>query len=106
MAVLDWMDWRRRLAFVDLEREWPAAASIAPELSPDQARHAMHLVGPDGTVCRGYDAFSRLARVLPPLWPLVPVTLLPFADRAGTALYRLIARRRSRQICRVESCPI
>jgi predicted DCC family thiol-disulfide oxidoreductase YuxK len=106
MATLDWMDVRRQLAFVDLEREWPQAASIAPELSPDQARHAMHLVGPDGAVYRGYRAFARLARVLPALWPLFPLTLLPFADRVGDALYRLIARLRSRRVCRAESCPI
>jgi predicted DCC family thiol-disulfide oxidoreductase YuxK len=106
MAVLDWMDLRHRLAFVDLEREWPAAARLAPSLSPDQARHAMHLVGPDGTVYRGYAAFARLARLLPALWLVLPLTLLPFADRAGAAAYSLVARQRGRELCRVESCAI
>jgi predicted DCC family thiol-disulfide oxidoreductase YuxK len=105
MAVLDWMDVKGRLAFVDLERQWTAAAALAPELSPDQARHAMHLVGPDGSVYRGYHAFARLARLLPALWPALPLTLLPFADRAGAALYGLVARSRGRRLCRVESCP-
>ena len=106
MAVLDWMDLRRRLAYVDLERQWSAAAALAPGLSLDQARHAMHLAAPDGTVYRGYQAFARLARLLPALWPALPLTLLPFADRAGAALYGVVARMRRRHLCRVESCPI
>jgi predicted DCC family thiol-disulfide oxidoreductase YuxK len=106
MAVLEWMDLNRTLEFVDLERHWKEAVAIAPSLSPTEARHAMHLVGPDGTVARGYDAFARLARLLPPLWPVVPFTRLPFADLAGRRAYRLIAGLRSRHQCRIESCPI
>jgi predicted DCC family thiol-disulfide oxidoreductase YuxK/uncharacterized membrane protein YphA (DoxX/SURF4 family) len=105
MAVLEWMDWRSRLGFVDLERQWASAAAAAPGLSLADARHAMHLVAPDGRVYRGYEAFARLARLLPPLWPFLPFTLLPFADRAGRLVYAAVARSRH-QPCRVESCPV
>jgi len=106
MTILDWLDLRSRLTFVDLERDWQKAAFAAPGLTPEQARHAMHVTSPAGRVTRGFQAFRELARVLPPLWPLVPLLYLPLVDRFGTWLYGLVARNRGRQVCRVEACAI
>jgi predicted DCC family thiol-disulfide oxidoreductase YuxK len=106
MTVLDALDWRHRLAFVDLERDWGRAAALAPGLSAGAARHAMHVVAPDGTVYRGYAAFRRLASVLPLLWPLAPLMALPLADRVGSAVYDGVARNRGRIPCRAETCAV
>ena len=104
MVILDYLDVRRRLSFVDLEREWPKAAVLAPGVSPEQARHAMHVTSPDGRVTRGFFAFRSLARVLPPLWLVLPLLYLPLMDRIGPWFYDLVARSRGRQVCRAETC--
>lgn len=104
MVVLDAFDLRRRLRFVDLEREWPAATALAPQITPAEARHAMHVVGPNGTVYRGYFAFRELARVLPGMWPLLPLFHAPFADSLGPGIYSLVAENRGRAVCRAETC--
>jgi hypothetical protein len=78
------LDLRRCLRYVDLEREWHRPASLAPAVTTEQARRAMHVMGPDGQVHRGFFAFRELARVLPPLWPLLPLFHAPFGD--GRAL--------------------
>jgi predicted DCC family thiol-disulfide oxidoreductase YuxK/uncharacterized membrane protein YphA (DoxX/SURF4 family) len=106
MVVLDTLDLRRRLHYVDLERDWHRAAALAPAVTPEQARHAMHVVGPDGRVYRGFFAFRELARVLPPLWPLLPLFHAPFAATVGPRVYSLVAENRGREVCRAETCAI
>jgi len=107
MTVLDYLDLRSTLSFVDLEREWPkAGAVLGPGLTLQQARHALHLASPDGRVTRGFSAFREFTRLLPPLWPLVPFLYLPLMDRVGAWAYNVVARNRSRQACRVEACAI
>ncbi|HEX5385192.1 MAG TPA: DCC1-like thiol-disulfide oxidoreductase family protein [Gemmatimonadales bacterium] len=104
MVLLDYVDVRRRLRFVDLETEWSAAAARAPGVTPGEARHAMHVVGPDGVVYHGFFAFRRLARALPFLWPLLPALYAPFAATVGPQVYRGISGRRGRAPCRAEAC--
>jgi len=103
-TILDRLDWRSRLRFVDLEGDWAGASRLAPGLTPAQARHAMHVTLPGGRVTRGFYAFRSLARVVPPLWPLLPLLYFPLAGRVGTWLYELVARNRGRTVCRVASC--
>jgi predicted DCC family thiol-disulfide oxidoreductase YuxK len=100
MTVLDFLDLRRALNYVDLERSEDPGVRAAPAGTPT-TRHAIHVVGPDGTVYRGYFAVRALARALPPLRLVVPFLLLPFADRVGAAIFDLVARRRTRDVvCR------
>ena len=66
----------------------------------------MRAVAPDGQVYRGFFAFRELARILPPLWPFVPLLYLPFAATIGPRVYRLVARHRTRQVCRAETCAV
>jgi predicted DCC family thiol-disulfide oxidoreductase YuxK len=106
MVILDYLDLRGRLVFVDLEREWARAHAQAPGLTPEAARHAMHVVGPDGRVYRGFFGFRALTAVLPPLWVLFPLAHLPLADRAGGWIYDRVARSRGRELCRAETCTI
>jgi predicted DCC family thiol-disulfide oxidoreductase YuxK len=106
MTILDALDWRRRLAYLDLEADRSRLAAVAPDVSAEQARAAMHVVSPDGQVDRGYFAFRKLARIAPPLWPLVPLLYLPFAATIGPQLYALVARRRTRHLCTAQSCAV
>jgi predicted DCC family thiol-disulfide oxidoreductase YuxK len=106
MTVLDFLDGRRRLRFVDLAGDWTRVATVAPALTPEQASAAMHLLGSSGEVYRGFFAFRRLARELPPLWVLLPVLHLPGAGTIGPMVYDYVARNRSHAPCRAEVCTV
>ncbi|HET8623031.1 MAG TPA: DCC1-like thiol-disulfide oxidoreductase family protein, partial [Gemmatimonadales bacterium] len=104
MVVLDAFDLRRRLRAVDFERDWAAAAAAAPPLSPEQARAAIHLVGPDRRVYSGFAAFRVLTRLLPVLWPFLPLVYAPLSSTFGPRIYHLIATSRGRLSCRADTC--
>lgn len=89
MVLLDYVDLRRQLHFVDLQNGLALAG-----IETHAARHAMHVVGSDGTVHRGFFAFRRLARMLPALWPVLPFLFAPFAAKVGPAAYARVAARR------------
>jgi predicted DCC family thiol-disulfide oxidoreductase YuxK len=53
----------------------------------------------------GFYAFRRLTRLLPPLWPLLPLLILPGVNKAGEAVYAWVARNRTRlpgSVCSIE----
>ncbi|HEX5436702.1 MAG TPA: DCC1-like thiol-disulfide oxidoreductase family protein [Gemmatimonadaceae bacterium] len=106
MVVLDFLDVRHRLRFIDMERDWARAAALAPRVTPAEAHHLMHVVSPDGQVYRGFFAFRALARALPLLWPLLPLYHAPFASVVGPRIYGGIARVRGTTPCRVETCGV
>ena len=103
MVLLDYADCTGRVAALDLETEWPRAGSTLPRISQDDARHAMHVVSPEGEIHRGYFAFRALARALPALWPVYPLFVLPFASQVGPWIYDRMAARRTR-VCTVDTC--
>jgi predicted DCC family thiol-disulfide oxidoreductase YuxK len=104
MTIFDALDIRHRLAYLDLEADRSRLAALAPGVSAEAARAAMHVVSSDGQAHRGFFAFRQLARILPPLWPLVPLLYLPLAAAVGPRLYDAVARNRTRHLCRAESC--
>ena len=104
MVFLDLLDMSHRLEYVDLERSWPAVTQVAPALTPDAARSAIHVVNTRGDVFRGYFAFKRLSRELPALWLSALALALPGADLLGVRIYDLVARRRSRLSCDTGGC--
>ena len=106
MTILDALDSRHRLAYLDLEVDRSRLAALAPGVSAGEARAAMRVVTPDGQVYRGFFAFRELARISPPLWPLVPLLYFPFAATIGPRVYGLVARHRTRQVCRAETCAV
>jgi predicted DCC family thiol-disulfide oxidoreductase YuxK/uncharacterized membrane protein YphA (DoxX/SURF4 family) len=106
MTILDAFDLRHRLAYLDLEADGGRLAALVPGVSAGEARAAMRVVAPDGQVYRGFFAFRELARILPPLWPFVPLLYLPFAATIGPRVYELVARHRTRQVCRAETCAV
>jgi predicted DCC family thiol-disulfide oxidoreductase YuxK len=107
MVALDYLDMRGRLISMDLEREWDRVARTAPSLTRDQARHAMHVVTPEGRLVQGFDAFRELTRAVPLLWPLVPVTHAPFVRPFGNRIYGIVAQSRARGgPCGAEGCAV
>jgi predicted DCC family thiol-disulfide oxidoreductase YuxK len=103
-VILDELDWAKRLDLVDFERETMSVGQLAPGVTLDDARRAMHIVSPDGTLHVGFFAIRRLARLIPGLWPIVPLLYAPGALRIGPRIYAAVAGRRRRIACRAGVC--
>lgn len=82
--------------------------AIHPSLTPDACRRSMHIVrGRDGAVFAGFDAVARIARRLPPAWPLAVLTFVPGVTPVGRRVYNTIASRRHREVvCSDEVCAV
>lgn len=100
MTGLETLDISGRLVFADLTD--PAMAAAVPEVDRVDALSWMHVVDSKGVVSRGFFAFRRLARSMPPLWPVLPILYAPFSSRVGPVVYDAIARRRARRGCRLD----
>ena len=98
------LDRKKQLAFLSLHD--PLVEEQFPSLCYQELMDAMHLVEPSGTVHRGAAAFRFLTRLLPPLWPLMPVLHLPFSLPLWQAIYRFIARRRMSLNCDKAGCQV
>jgi predicted DCC family thiol-disulfide oxidoreductase YuxK len=93
-ALLERLDWRRRLAFRDA-RDPANLPAEGPALDPLRLLDEMHLIAPDGhTVYHGFAAFSWMAWRLPLLCPLAPLLYVPGVPTLGQRLYLWIARNR------------
>lgn len=91
VRILRALDLFERLALKDPGRLPPDHLHVPGlALAPAPAMS----VGTRGTTYHGADAYRVLARVLPPLWPIVPLTLIPGVFRLGQAIGRRIARDR------------
>jgi predicted DCC family thiol-disulfide oxidoreductase YuxK len=90
VAMLKRLDWRRRLTFADAREP----ASVPAGLDPRRLLEEMHVVTAGGRVDHGFAAFRRIAQLLPPLWPLVPLLYLPGVPALGQRLYLWVARNR------------
>lgn len=121
MVILDALDFRRRLAYIGIEQyalepsntrsDTPLvderhrhAPTPGENLPPDALRHAMHVMDSEGVVYRGFFAFRALSRVLPALWPLLPLLYLPGAAIIGPRAYERVAGARGRVTCRAGTC--
>jgi predicted DCC family thiol-disulfide oxidoreductase YuxK len=89
------LDWRDRLTFVDAS-DAEVRQRFAPGLDEATALTAMHVLTPDGARHAGYDAFLQVARVVPFLWPVWVIGLVPVAASIGRTAYRYIAANRTR----------
>lgn len=105
-VVLEELDWRKRVTFVDFERDPARVEQIAPGLQLDDARRSMHVVSPEGKLHEGFFAFRRLARLIPGLWPLIPLLYAPAASSIGARFYTAVARQRRRVACRAGVCDL
>lgn len=72
IAIMRGLDWRRRIAFVDLH----AAGTDCP-LDPAVLLARFHARDGDGRVVSGAAAFALMWRQIPLLWPLGQMARIP-----------------------------
>src|SRR5207249_4729859 len=94
VRLLQRLDWLGRLHFAD-GRD-PANLPPTPEpIAPQRLLEEMHAITPDGRrVFHGFAAFRRIARLLPPLWPIMPFLYLPGVPWLGQRVYLWVAKNR------------
>jgi len=100
------MDWMGRIETLSLAMDKEVARRY-PRLEHADLLLEMHVVGAGGRVWRGFYAFRRLACILPPLWPLLPLLYLPGVPALGRAVYAWVAasRRRDGETCDAHTGP-
>jgi predicted DCC family thiol-disulfide oxidoreductase YuxK len=85
------LDWRRRLAFMPLQR----FVAMAPgDPTRRRLRSALHVRDEHGRWSRSGDAMLRIASELPVLAPLSVIGRLPGMSRPVEAAYRAVANNR------------
>ena len=89
------LDWLHRLRFADAT-DAALRERIAPGLSEAAVMREMYAVDPRGGRHPGYDGLLEVARVVPLMWPLRLVGVLPGLRQLGWRVYRLIAANRRR----------
>ena len=106
LRVLDLFGWVDPLNM----HTQPDLTALHPALTPERCRSEMVLVEPNGRLSGGFDAFARLTRCLPLLWPLAPLVVVPGMPWLGRRVYRWIATHRSllhrNPICRSNQCAV
>ena len=91
VRALRTLDWRRRLAFMPLQR----FVGMAPgDPTRRRLRWALHVRDGQGRWFRAGDAMLRIASELPVLVPLSVIGRLPGMSRPVEAAYRAVAANR------------
>lgn len=90
---LERLDWLHRLDCRPIPPPEEFSTTY-PALDYSACQGELHLLLPDGRVLRGFYAFRHLARLLPLLWPLLPLLHFPGVDRVGSMVYRRVAAKR------------
>ena len=92
MRLLGWLDWGNRLALVPLSD--PRVAQIAPSLTSEALREAIHCVTPRGRIYRGARAIRFIGMRLPALWLLCLILWIPGVIFLAEIVYQWISRNR------------
>lgn len=90
IAAMRWLDWRKRIDFIDATD--PAATCPINRKDLLDRFHAME----QGTLLSGASAFAAMWRATPLLWPLGMVARLPGMMRLLERAYRAFLRVRPR----------
>ncbi len=107
IALLQRLDWRGRLAFVNF-RDQDNPLLKAPVLAQARLVDEMHLLTPDGSrLYHGFGALRWLAWRLPALWLIAPFLYIPGVPALGQKAYLWVARNRFRIVpCHGGVCTI
>lgn len=103
-ASLRLLRWARPGAVVRRDFTQPGALDDCPGVTMQACLEAMHLVTPDGRVYRAFEAGVRVLMTRWWLRPIVAAYYLPGLRQLCEAIYRRIARNRTR--CTDETCSI
>ena len=90
--ALTWLDWRHVIRLVPISH--PRSREIAPSLTPEQLREAIHCVTPQGEIHRGARAIRHLGLRVPLLIPVGLVLWFPGVIRVAERAYMWISRNR------------
>lgn len=91
-AQLARWDRAERLDILDLND--PLVARHFPQVSPEAARAALHVVGPDGAVYRGAEAVREILLQVPQARALGLLLRMPGAISLANPIYDWVARNR------------
>ena len=103
-------DRRNRLCFVSLHDAF--VSESYPDLDHEVLMKQMFVVTPSGKRLGGARALRHLTRLIPRLWPIMPMLHIPFTLPIWQWAYSQIAKRRYRisqkmgNGCESESCKI
>jgi predicted DCC family thiol-disulfide oxidoreductase YuxK len=87
-----------------LDMNLPEAQARFPQVTPEMARHELHLVAPDGSLHQGAEAVRETLLRLPSLRGLGELLRLPGAMSLARPIYAWIARNRYRLGGRTDDC--
>jgi predicted DCC family thiol-disulfide oxidoreductase YuxK len=94
VALLQRLDWRRILTYVDV-RDPEQMKTVAAPVEPSRLVEEMHVVTPGRHhLHHGFAAIRWMAWQLPLLWPVAPFLYIPGVPALGQKLYLWIARHR------------
>jgi predicted DCC family thiol-disulfide oxidoreductase YuxK len=94
IAVLRRLDLLRRVAFLDVERDWFTIHDRFASLSREACLTEMHGVDGSGRVFVGFETYRALAWLLPLGWLALPFLYVPPVTWAGRRIYRAVADTR------------
>lgn len=92
MRLLTWLDWFGALSLIPLSD--PAAARLAPHLSREDLREAIHCVARDGRIHRGARCIRFVGMRLPLLMPIALFLWIPGVIRIAEVFYQWVSRNR------------
>jgi predicted DCC family thiol-disulfide oxidoreductase YuxK len=105
--VLTWLDWGNSIQLMPMSR--PEASAVAPTLTREDLREAMHCITPKGKIYRGARAIRFMSFRIPLLFPLGLFLWLPGVIWIAERLYGWVSRNRfvlSRVFGCKEACTI
>jgi len=92
MRLITWLDWFDKVQLLPINDS--RAAAVAPGISREDLREAIHCVTPEGKIYRGARAFRFLGMRLPVLLPLGLFLWIPGVIWVAEKIYMCVSRNR------------
>ncbi|HXG47315.1 MAG TPA: DUF393 domain-containing protein [Methylomirabilota bacterium] len=92
MRLIGWLDWFDTVSLMPLSH--PRATDLAPSLTPEALREAIHCIAPEGRIYRGARCIRHVALRLPLAMPMALVLWIPGVIWVAERVYQWISRNR------------